>query len=672
MAITVNGAHRGSLLFDFSSMDGYGSLAEGLEGRISWEITNQDWENQTTTFHFIYEGRLNSEATSTTGYTVPYGAGVTFTCNENYGLYTADEYVWETTAAVKLTTEWKTIHEADMTVKGVSYSSAYSQYNSISMTLSAMMHISMKFEKYDTIFARGLSPIPYIWSTSQDTYNDAQNPTFTMMYPTLNHFTPDDYPTGVRYIFGDMRYLTKSADIDTSILTVGLNEYTFELTDEERVAIQQSMGSATSKSYQFLVYTELDAPREETYTLKKVVKMELTDSEPVINPEVKDVNEVTVALTGDASVLVRYASNAQATINAEAVKEATISTIEIKNGDNLIATDVNTVIYEGVESNKFTFTAINNRNEITKQVLEPTFIEYIPVTCAIATDSATGSGELRVIARGNYWTGDFGAVENTPKAYYRFMKSTDEAYCDWIAFSAVETDAEAQTYEASEYVTGLDYQSSYVFQCYMTDAVGDITYSAEQRISVTPIFDWGQHDFNFNVPVTIQGSKVVTEDEVTSVEEINTMFDEFRVEMDGVVEEATNRASVATDILAYHEDLTVSVAPDTASKMGTYTFTAELIGTNLYIHFYNKCSINLNSSAPIVLGTVTIAHGGKIAYMPSEFYAVTDCACIIKFHDVSYTDNSVSFTITFADGICSGNQFTTAISVPVAVNKDAY
>ena len=109
--------------------------------------------------------------------------------------------------------------------------------------------------------------------------------------------------------------------------------------------------------------------------------------------------------------------------------------------------------------------------------------------------------------------------------------------------------------------------------------------------------------------------------------------------------------------------------------MGTYTFTAELVGSSLYVFFYNKSSTNLAvtalTSTPLELGTITITHGGKIAYMP-ESYLVTDMGAVVKFDNVKYADDSVTFTASVVLFINGGAQFAGSGAIPVAVNKDAY
>jgi hypothetical protein len=54
----------------------------------------------------------------------------------------------------------------------------------------------------------------------------------------------------------------------------------------------------------------------------------------------------------------------------------------------------------------------------------------------------------------------------------------------------------------------LSYDKSYVFQCRAVDKLATIA-SGQYTVRLLPIFDWGENDFNFNVPVSFQGEQMV-------------------------------------------------------------------------------------------------------------------------------------------------------------------
>lgn len=676
MATTVLGNCTGTLLFDYSTFSGY-TLIPGLEVRVRWEVIDQNWEGKYTDIQFYMEARKNYEG-SNTGYVLPYGASIKVNYNSTSPLDDGNvTYLENNEKNIFIGSDWISLIQGTHRFTGAKYqsNSVGSSYLGHHMEIEVSLGISMQYSYTDWAMVRGCSPIPTLHSVDQMIWNDAQNPSFKVLIPSLEFFNKkysDSYPTGLTYFFGDKRYLLRYDNIDTSALTTGVHSYSFNLTEEERVKIHESMGTSTAKTYQFAVIATLTQPKADIYESTQTVKMELTDSEPVINPIVVDINPVSIALTGDSSKLIRHVSNAKATINAEAQKLGVLTKTEIVNGDVHSVVDEDPALFENVSYGKFYFVAYDNRNQLTQKTLNPTFIEYIPVTCAIATDSATGAGELRVIARGNFWTGNFGAVTNAPRAHYRFMKSGDTAYCDWIEFSSIETDADKQTYEATSQVTGLDYQASYTFQCCITDAVGEIAYSVEQRISVSPIFDWGQHDFNFNVPVTVKGNKVVTEDQITSTEEIDEMFTEFREEMNGVKEDTAAISQKVIRALGSYEELSSSVTTLNAIVVKP-VFIATLVGNNLHLSFSSTSSGDQwnNYAEGLDILDVELTNDGMITYMAPAI--ITNGLVAIETTNIEVTEDYITFTLTVKDVLNSTSYFSNGYGVaPVAINVNKF
>ena len=61
------------------------------------------------------------------------------------------------------------------------------------------------------------------------------------------------------------------------------------------------------------------------------------------------------------------------------------------------------------------------------------------------------------------------------------------------------------SYTATVNLTGLDYQKTYSIEASIKDTLTSYVYATEKKINTTPVFDWGENDFNFNVPVTMRG-----------------------------------------------------------------------------------------------------------------------------------------------------------------------
>ena len=83
---------------------------------------------------------------------------------------------------------------------------------------------------------------------------------------------------------------------------------------------------------------------------------------------------------------------------------------------------------------------------------------------------------------------------------YRY-KPEGGTYTSW---QSVSTSPTSNKYSVNVSVTGLDYQTTYVFQARVTDKLTTQN-SVEYTVVSEPIFSWGKNDFNFNVPVSFDG-----------------------------------------------------------------------------------------------------------------------------------------------------------------------
>ncbi len=110
---------------------------------------------------------------------------------------------------------------------------------------------------------------------------------------------------------------------------------------------------------------------------------------------------------------------------------------------------------------------------------------------------------MRLRAEGSCFNGSFGAKSNSLQVYYRY-KVQGEEYGDWQQMSAERS---GDTYTAQADITGLDYRRTYVFQTSAQDALSQAT-SAEKPVKALPVFEWGEADFRFRVPVSMAGNKI--------------------------------------------------------------------------------------------------------------------------------------------------------------------
>ena len=232
----------------------------------------------------------------------------------------------------------------------------------------------------------------------------------------------------------------------------------------------------------------------------------VANSNPTLSPSVYDSNSTTTALTGDNSKFVKYYSNASFSVGASGVNSASISSTRVTCGSKSSTSSSGTL--NSVESGKFVFTATDSRGFSTSKTVNKTLINYVKPTCNLST-SLTADGVLMIRVSGNYFNGSFGAKNNSLQVAYRYgMKNG--SYCGWIYLTPTFN---GNSYSASATVDNLDYEKEYMVQAwcgdvFYTNGTNGGVYSQEKPAFSKPIFDWGESDFNFNVPVYVNGSEV--------------------------------------------------------------------------------------------------------------------------------------------------------------------
>ena len=224
-------------------------------------------------------------------------------------------------------------------------------------------------------------------------------------------------------------------------------------------------------------------------------------SKPTLNPTAVDSNATTTALTGNSSKFIKYYSKASVATGAKARNSATLKSQKITCGAKSITSASGTI--NAVESGSFTFSATDSRGYTTTQTLNKTLIEYIKLTCSLNAGAPTTAGVATLKISGNYWDGVFGALANTLTVQYRY-KAQGGNYGSWTTVSATKSN---NTYNATATISGLNYQTTYVFQARAIDKLATIN-TDEQARRTTPIFDWSKNDFNINGTLKVNNTNI--------------------------------------------------------------------------------------------------------------------------------------------------------------------
>lgn len=212
---------------------------------------------------------------------------------------------------------------------------------------------------------------------------------------------------------------------------------------------------------------------------------------PLLSASVADINERTLAATGDPNTVVRYCSIVRCQAEAQSRNSASLKKTTV-NGS---AIDGELVI-SNAETGDFLFSAVDSRGYRTDEQIEKTLIPYVCLTCnPTAYRTAPTTGQVALTVAGNCWMGNFGAVENTLIGSYRIGSG------DWQPLElSIRQD---HTYETQLLLEGLDYRSGHLIQVSVTDQMGTVNANVYVGRGI-PVFDWGEDYFNFHVPVNFE------------------------------------------------------------------------------------------------------------------------------------------------------------------------
>ena len=334
--------------------------------------------------------------------------------------------------------------------------------------------------------------------TSAPNFNDEANPTIKYSNPAGN---------AVSSLEACISFTGKNDDIAYRAISKTGNSYTFELTEAEREVLRQGTKDSLTRTVYFYLRTVMGG---QTYSSKIAKTLTIVNCEPSLNGSWVDVSPTTLALTGSETVFIKGESTARATINAEFKKHATLKRYYLSangNTHDLSTIDITSVIdgmaYLGVE---------DSRSNIVVAPFNNTVIEYFKPTCDLTVEMPNTNGETELSIKGTFFNQSFGAAFNTAIVEYRY-KEEDGEYTDWIITDFTTNN---DTYNSSVEISGLNYKLRYTFQARIVDSL-NAAFSAEIVARTTPVFDWSKEDFNFNVPVGMNGRQVLRENEGATV-----------------------------------------------------------------------------------------------------------------------------------------------------------
>lgn len=215
---------------------------------------------------------------------------------------------------------------------------------------------------------------------------------------------------------------------------------------------------------------------------------------PLVGGSVRDINEVTLALTGDARKMVRFFSRAYCEMTPYAQKGASVVKKQIQG----ITVEDNSLTVEEFAGENVRFEVTDSRGFTAEHTQQVEQIPYIRLSCdaqAERDDPVSGNATLYIF--GDCYAGSFGAVDNAVTVSYSIDGGPPVAVQPSVT--------EDQRYYASASLTGMDYTRVYSIRVWVSDKLTETEKQVTLKKGV-PVFDWGEGDFAFHVPVQMDSS----------------------------------------------------------------------------------------------------------------------------------------------------------------------
>lgn len=331
--------------------------------------------------------------------------------------------------------------------------------------------------------------------TAAPNFTDEDNPTITYNNPA---------GSVVEKLEACISLTSARADIAYRNISKTGTSYTFTLTDAERAVLRNAtLDGSDSRTVYFIVQTTIGG---NTYRSSLAKTFTVTNADPEVSALVMDVNETTVALTGDRlTTLIKGYSNAAYEISATAKKGASIASYKATSGSKSFTTSSGT--FTAVQASDFSFTATDNRGISATKSIKLKLIDYFKPSCnaegTLELDGET-SAKATVKISGTFFNGSFGSVKNAIVIQIKHTGLTD-----WVTLTdGLVPVLNGNSYSLTFTVSGLSYDETFTYQCRVSDKLASAS-SAEDSLNIYPVFDWSAEDFNFNVPISLNNNQTL-------------------------------------------------------------------------------------------------------------------------------------------------------------------
>lgn len=335
--------------------------------------------------------------------------------------------------------------------------------------------------------------------TAVSDFTDETSPTITYLYDRGMNVDSVSILAGISFTGEKM-------DIPYREVDSAGTSYTFNFTQSELDTLYTLLKNGNTASVRFYLQT-IETIDGEIMNLTPgyITKtFSFVNYTPLLTPTLTDTNDVTYALTGNRSHIVKYFSKVAYNMNVELRKGALdVIGCYIQNGGR-IEEGFTESTFENPTSNVFYFSATDDRGYTgtaskSLSLFDGEFIDYIKLTTSIKSTPISAEGNMSFTITGKYFNANFGAAQNKLVVQYAvYKKGTTPS---WSTATEVTPEMlDNTTYEVSFSQSGLDYTAQYV----VAVKVNDLLMNGEASVSVVakPVFYWNADKFIFNVPVT--------------------------------------------------------------------------------------------------------------------------------------------------------------------------
>ena len=314
--------------------------------------------------------------------------------------------------------------------------------------------------------------------------NDEQNPSFSY---SLGY--TDNVTATAKLAVGSWK-ITRTLD---SLSTSG--SYTFQLTDSERTGLRNQLANSTSgtATVTFTTTTSVGTASSSGSAIVTIINA---------NPTIFG----TYTIDGGATNIIPGNNKVNVSCNATFKKGATAGSYKITCGNQSIDTATGSFI--DLDVNKIVFAVTDSRGNTASQTVTITeMVDYIPLTCVIESTNPVEDSDGNITSTfnisGAYYNGSFGSTPNTLTLKYR--KTINSTVGDWENISTAGIITENSYSTSVSIVTSKTATVSIEVQA--TDNIKTVSANST-KVSVTPVFDWSGTDFNFNVPIYLNGKLI--------------------------------------------------------------------------------------------------------------------------------------------------------------------